>query len=62
MDKTNYRILKLKNGDSIIASMLPMSKKDIISLEEPMVFKTVSVLDEKNHGMREFLKIRNLAE
>lgn len=62
MDKTNYRILKLKNGDSIIASMLPMSKKDIISLEDPMVFKTVSVLDEKSHGMREFLMIRNWAE
>ena len=62
MDKTNYRILKLKNGESIIASLLPMTKKDIISVESPMVFKTVSMLDDKSHGMREFLMIRNWIE
>lgn len=62
MDKTNYRILKLKNGESIIASLLPVTKKDIISVESPMVFKTISMLDDKNHGMKEFLMIRNWIE
>ena len=62
MDKTNYRILKLKNGESIIASLLPVTKKDIISVESPMIFKTISMIDDKTRGMKEFLMIRNWAE
>jgi hypothetical protein len=62
MDNTNYRILKLKNGESLIASILPVTKKDIISIEYPMVFKTISIIDDKSHGMKEFLVIRNWAE
>jgi len=62
MDKTNYRILKLKNGESIIGSLLPITKRDIISVESPMVFKTVSMIDNNTHGMKEFLVIRNWIE
>lgn len=62
MEQTNYRILKLKNGESLIAGIMPVTKKDVITLENPMTFKTVSMIDEKNLGMREFLVIRNWNE
>jgi len=62
MEQTNYRILKLKNGESLIAGLMPVTKKDVMTLENPMVFKTVSMIDEKNLGMKEFLVIRNWNE
>ena len=62
MEQTNYRILKLKNGESLIAGLMPVTKKDVITLENPMTFKTVSMIDEKNLGMKEFLVIRNWNE
>jgi hypothetical protein len=62
MEQTNYRILKLKNGESLIAGLMPVTKKDMMTLENPMVFKTVSMIDEKNLGMKEFLVIRNWNE
>lgn len=29
MEQTNYRILKLKNGESLIAGIMPVTKKDV---------------------------------
>lgn len=60
MDTTNYRIFKLKSGESIIANMVSVTDKNTIMMETPMVFKTVSSID--NFSMREFLIIREWAE
>lgn len=62
MDKTDYRIIKLKTGESIIAGILPLTKKETITLDNPMAFKTISVMDDKHNGMKEFLVIRNWIE
>lgn len=60
MDTTNYRIFKLKSGESIIANMVSVTDKNTIMMETPMVFKTVSSIE--NFSMREFLIIREWAE
>lgn len=58
----NYRILKLKNGDSIIAGLGSVTEKNTIILERPMQFKTMTIMDEKNMGVKDYLLIRNWAE
>jgi hypothetical protein len=40
-----YKVLKLKNGDSIISEIDSTSEKAII-LNRPMIFKTVTMVDE----------------
>ena len=60
MDTTNYRIFKLKSGESIIANMVSVTDKNTIMVETPMVFKTVSSVEHFN--IREFLVIREWAE
>jgi hypothetical protein len=47
MQDNGYRIIKLKNGENIIARILE-TKKTTISLERPMQFKTVVFLDQNN--------------
>ena len=58
----NYRILKLKNGDSLIAGLGSVTEKNTVILERPMQFKTMTVMDEKNLGVKDYLLIRNWAE
>jgi len=58
----NYRILKLKNGDSLIAGLGSVTEKNTVILERPMQFKTMTVMDEKNFGVKDYLLIRNWAE
>jgi hypothetical protein len=58
----NYRILKLKNGDSVIAGLGPITEKNTIILERPMQFKTMTVMDDRNMGVRDYLLVRNWAE
>lgn len=58
----NYRILKLKNGDSVIAGLGPITEKNTIILERPMQFKTMTVMDDKSMGVRDYLLVRNWAE
>jgi hypothetical protein len=58
----NYRILKLKNGDSVIAGLGSITEKNTLILERPMQFKTMTVMDDKSMGVRDYLLIRNWAE
>lgn len=58
----NYRILKLKNGDSVIAGLTSTTDKNTLILERPMQFKTMTVMDDKSLGVRDYLLIRNWAE
>ncbi len=67
MDKQHYRILKLKNGESLIAGLITSDeklteRKDVIIMDTPMIFRTISVMDNEKQGMREFLMIRSWAE
>jgi hypothetical protein len=59
--ENNYRILKLKNGDSLIAG-IALTENSTIVLERPMQFKTMTVVDDKNAAMKDFLLIKNWAE
>jgi hypothetical protein len=58
----NYRILKLKNGDSVIAGLGSITEKNTIILDRPMQFRTMTVMDDKTMGVRDYLLIRNWAE
>ena len=58
----NYRILKLRNGESVIAGLKADTQDNIIVLERPMLFRIMSVMDHKTMGMRDYLLIRNWAE
>ena len=58
----NYRILKLKNGDSVIAGLGSITEKNTIILERPMQFKTMTVMDDRSMGVRDYLLVRNWAE
>jgi len=58
----NYRILKLKNGDSVIAGLGSITEKNTIILDRPMQFKTMTVMDDKTMGVKDYLLIRNWAE
>lgn len=58
----NYRILKLKNGDSVIAGFAGVTENNTIILERPMQFKTMTVMDNNTMGIKDFLFVRNWAE
>jgi hypothetical protein len=58
----NYRILKLKNGDSVIAGLGGVTDKNTVILERPMQFKTMTVMDDRSMGVRDYLLVRNWAE
>lgn len=60
--ENNYRILKLKNGDSVIAGLLGITDKNTLILERPMQFKTMTMMDDKTLITKDFLLIRNWAE
>ncbi len=67
MDKQHYRILKLKNGESLIAGLITSDerltdRKDVIIMDTPMIFRTISMMDNEKQGMKEFLMIRSWAE
>jgi hypothetical protein len=47
MQDNGYRLIKLKNGDSLIAKLLEVRKKTLI-VERPMQFKTVVLVDQSN--------------
>ena len=55
-----YKVLKLKNGDSIISEIDSTSEKAII-LNRPMIFKTVTMVDESMNAA-EVLLLKNWAE
>jgi len=58
----NYRILKLRNGESLIAGLGDITTKNTIILERPMQFKTMTVIDDKTLNSKDFLIIRTWAE
>ena len=58
----NYRILKLRNGESLIAGLGDITTKNTIILERPMQFKTMTVIDDKTLNSKDFLVIRTWAE
>lgn len=58
----NYRILKLKNGDSVIAGLGGLTDKNTVILERPMQFKTMTVMDNHSANVRDYLLVRNWAE
>ena len=58
----NYRILKLKNGDSVIAGLGALTDKNTVILERPMQFKTMTVMDDRSMGVRDYLLVRSWAE
>lgn len=45
MQDNGYRLIKLKNGDSLIAKVLEIRKKTLV-VERPMQFKTVVLVDQ----------------
>jgi hypothetical protein len=45
MQDNGYRLIKLKNGDSLIAKVLDIRKKTLV-VERPMQFKTVVLVDQ----------------
>jgi hypothetical protein len=55
-----YKILKLKSGDSIIAAVSEQTATTI-NLHRPMVFKSVTMIDE-NMNPTEVLLLKNWAE
>ena len=58
----NYRIIKLRNGESLIAGLGDITTKNTIILERPMQFKTMTVIDDKTLNSKDFLVIRTWAE
>jgi hypothetical protein len=56
-----YKILKLKTGDNIIAAVANTSTHNVVSLHHPMIFKTVIMMDE-NMNQAEVLLLKNWAE
>jgi hypothetical protein len=56
-----YKILKLKSGDSIIAAVSEVTPDNKVNLHRPMLFKTVPVVDE-NMNVNEALLLKNWAE
>ena len=55
-----YKILKLKSGDSIIAAVSEQTATTI-NLHRPMVFKSVTMIDD-NMNPTEVLLLKNWAE
>jgi hypothetical protein len=60
--ENNYRILKLKNGESIIAGLSSLTNKNTLILERPMQFRTMTMIDDKTLSTKDLLLIRNWAE
>ena len=54
MNKSPFRILKLKSGDDIIARLVG-NKKDKIKLERPMYLKFMHYVDNSSGMRRETL-------
>jgi hypothetical protein len=57
---SEYKVLKLTNGDSVITEISSTSEKSIF-LHRPMAFKTVMMMDE-NMNSTEVLLLKNWAE
>lgn len=58
MQDNGYRIIKLKNGDNLIARILE-TKKTTLSLERPMQFKTVVFLEQNTMSNTEIIVFKN---
>lgn len=56
-----YKILKLKTGDNIIAAVSDTTLQNVVSLHHPMIFKTVIMMDE-HMNRAEVLLLKNWAE
>ena len=60
---TEYKILKLKSGESIIAKIRTVDKdKGSVILDRPMSLKTVTVFNELGLGSEEKIVIRRYAD
>jgi len=58
MQDNGYRIIKLKNGDSLITKILEF-KKTTLTLERPMQYKTVMLMNQATMSNTEVLIFKN---
>jgi ribosomal protein L19 len=54
MQDNGYRIIKLKNGDTIITKIIEIRKKTII-IERPMQYKNIVLMDQSNGNTSEMV-------
>jgi len=62
MSKEEYRIIKLKTGESLIAEVKALTGHSTMMISEPMTFKTMTIPDPTGNGLREFLIIKDWLE
>jgi hypothetical protein len=57
-----YRIIKLKTGESLITEVKALTGHSTMVIDQPMIFKTMTVPDPQGNGLREFLIIKDWLE
>lgn len=62
MSNQEYRIIKLKTGESLITEVKALTGHSTMVIDQPMIFKTMTIPDPQGNGLREYLIIKDWLE
>lgn len=62
MDSKKYVLVKLKSGECLIGSLIDTKAKKYITLENPLIYQTVSIVNEQQKEMKNILMFKEWNE